>query len=63
MILSWMFFFGARIVISVMTVVCSSVAVALLIENSDSKRLYDDNLPRSCGPHRDDPGALGRGLR
>ena len=36
-ILSWMFFFGAPIVLSAMCVVCSTVAVTLLAKNPDAK--------------------------
>lgn len=39
LILSWMFFFGAPIVTSAMTVVCSTVAVILLARNSDTKEI------------------------
>ena len=39
MILSWMFFFGAPIVTSAMTVVCSTVAVILLARNSETKEI------------------------
>jgi hypothetical protein len=38
-ILSWRFFFGAPIVISAMTVVCSTLAVASLIKNCDAKEV------------------------
>jgi hypothetical protein len=37
-ILSWLFFFGAPIVICMMAVVCSTVAVALLAKNSDPRK-------------------------
>jgi hypothetical protein len=37
-ILSWMFFFGAPIVLSAMSVVCSTVAVTLLAKNPDAKK-------------------------
>jgi hypothetical protein len=36
-ILAWMFFFGAPIVLSVMTVICATVAVALLARSPDAR--------------------------